>query len=456
MTERKPGKSSGLSSGRQKAKAARPQGALKTKAAKSMIDKATVCVVGLGYVGLPLALAFAGKLKVIGYDINKKRVAELKKDNRRPSISFTDDMAEISQADFIVICVPTPVTPSKEPDLTPVESAAAAVGKNMKRGSTVILESTVYPGVTEDIVRPILEAESGMKCGRDFKIGYAPERVNPGDDEHSIEKICKVVSGMDEETTGIVAELYSRVTPKIFKAKDIKTAEAAKVIENIQRDLNIALMNELSLIFEKLNLDTKEVLDAASTKWNFHRYTPGLVGGHCIPVDPYYLVYKARMLGYHSQVILAGRAINDSMAKHVADMTVRSLNDAGKVIRNSRALVMGLTYKENVPDTRETPVVEMLKELKEYGVETIGYDPVLDKTGAEKEFGIKILDNLKNAKNFDVIILTVPHDAFKGKNKGIDVKKLRSLTGDRPVLIDIKRCVDPDKARKHGFYYKTL
>ncbi|GAI32624.1 unnamed protein product, partial [marine sediment metagenome] len=251
----------------------------------------------------------------------------------------------------------------------------------------VILESTVYPGVTEEVIKPILE-EAGLKCGSDFKIAYSPERINPGDEEHALNKVTKIVSGVDEETTELVAELYRKVTPHIFKARNIRTAEAAKVIENIQRDLNVALVNELAMIFEKMGLSTEDVLDAAATKWNFYRYSPGLVGGHCIPVDPYYLVYKARELGYHSQVILAGRSINDYMPKHIAEMTVRALNEAGKVIKSSRVLVMGLTYKEDVPDIRESPVRGVIKELKEYGIEIYGYDPLLKGADFEDEFGI--------------------------------------------------------------------
>ncbi len=368
-----------------------------------------VCVVGLGYVGLPLAEAFSKSLKVIGFDTDTQKIHQLDgnalrvmgKESQAPpnspithhpllmtqSLTFTTDPAEISQADFIIIAVPTPVTKSKEPDLSYVKNASETIGQNMKKGATVILESTVYPGVTEEIVAPVLEKESGLKCGEDFKIAYSPERINPGDEEHAIGKITKVVAGMDEETTELVAELYSKVTAKVFKAKDIRTAEAAKVIENIQRDLNIALMNELSLIFDKMGLSTKDVLDASATKWNFHRYSPGLVGGHCIPVDPYYLVYKAKELGYHPQVILAGRAINDSMPKHVAEMTIKALNNVGKVIKGSKVLIMGLTYKENVADTRETPVKGIIQELKEYGVDIFGYDPLLN--DIEHEFGIK-------------------------------------------------------------------
>ncbi len=417
-------------------------------------NEKTVCIVGLGYVGLPLVEAFAKSLRVIGFDIKSDRIAKLNRSNTNPNLTFTADAGEISKADFVIICVPTPVTQSKEPDLTYIESAADTVGRNMKKGSVVILESTVYPGVTEEIVKPILENESGLKCGENFKIGYSPERVNPGDEEHNVDRITKVVAGMDEETTELVAQLYSQVTPNVFKAKDIKTAEAAKVIENIQRDLNIALMNELSLIFDKLNLNTKDVLDAAATKWNFNRYSPGLVGGHCIPVDPYYLVHRAKEFGYHPQVILAGRAINDSMAKHVAEMTIKALNDAGKVIKGSKVLIMGLTYKENVADTRETPLKQVIKELKEFGIDTYGYDPVLN--SGEDEFGIEILKNLKQGIKFDGIILAVAHDAFKENGREISLDRLADLMNGRAVLIDVKRCFDGNKVLERGFCYRTL
>ena len=300
----------------------------------------TICIVGLGYVGLPLAETFSNHLKTIGFDIDQEKVKRLSESNNEDNIEFTSDPSKIKQADFVLIAVPTPVTKFKEPDLSFVKSAAKTVGKNLKKGAIVVLESTVYPGVTEEVVKPILEEASGLKCGADFKIGYSPERINPGDDEHTLNKITKVVAGMDEETTEILADLYGLIT-NVYKAKDIKTAEAAKVIENIQRDLNIALMNELAIIFHKMGLDTKAVLEAASTKWNFHRYSPGLVGGHCIPVDPYYLVYKAKELGYHPQVILAGRAINDYMPKHVAEMAIKGLNEVGKVIKGSKVLIMG-------------------------------------------------------------------------------------------------------------------
>ena len=329
-----------------------------------------------------------------------------------------------------------------------VKSAAEIVGKNLKKGAIVILESTVYPGVTEEIVNPILENESGMKCGIDFYIGYSPERINPGDKAHTLNKITKIVSGMNEETTENLAELYGLIT-NIYKAKDIRTAEAAKVIENIQRDLNIALMNELTIIFHKMGLDTKSVLEAAATKWNFHRYSPGLVGGHCIPVDPYYLVYKAKELGYHPQVILAGRAINDYMPKHIAEMAIKGLNEVGKVIKGSKVLVTGLTYKENVPDTRESPVKEIVKELKEFGIEVYGYDPLLSKKEIEG-FGVKALDEL-NVKA-DCVIVAVAHNA----SREIALGDLKKMMNSNPVLIDVRGVFDEEETKGKGFYYRRL
>jgi len=423
---------------------------------KHIHDDTIICIVGLGYVGLPLVEAFSKHFNVIGFDINANRIEELSRSNDTRNPVFTCNANEITKADFIVICVPTPVTKSKEPDLSYIESAATTIGQNMRKGSVVILESTVYPGVTEEIVRPILEDESKLRCGSDFKIAYSPERVNPGDKKHTIDTITKIVAGMDGETAELVTELYSKVTPHVFRAKDIQTAEAAKVIENIQRDLNIALMNELSLIFDRLNLDTKDVLDAASTKWNFHRYYPGLVGGHCIPVDPYYLVHRAREYGYHCQVILAGRAINDSMANHTAEMTIKALNNVGKVIKGSRILIMGLTYKENVADTRETPLKQVIKELKEYHIDTFGYDPMLEVARAEAEFGIKFLENLEQETKFDGIILAVAHDAFKGDDRVISLEKLKTVLNSTPVLIDIPGCLDGTEAREKGFCYHTL
>ena len=413
---------------------------------KTIIKEKKVCVVGLGYVGMPLVEAFSKHVPVIGFDINETKVKKLKKEY--PKLDLTIDPTKIKKADVVIIAVPTPVTKSKEPDLYPVISASEIIGRNLKKGSIVVLESTVYPGTTEEIVGPILERESGYKIGKDIKIGYSPERVNPGDEKHSIDKIIKVVSGMDEKTTKILAALYGLITT-VFIAKNIKTAEAAKVIENIQRDLNIALMNELSMIFHEMDIDTKEVLDAASTKWNFIRFSPGLVGGHCIPVDPYYLTYKARELGYHSQVILAGRSVNDSMAKYVAELTIKGINETGKTIKNSKILIMGLTYKENVPDIRESPAKAMVKELKKFSCDVYGLDPLLSKKEIEN-FHVKTIDTLKG--KVDCIILAVAHDDFKK----ILFKDLKKIMKDKPVLIDVRRMFNNEEAKKQGFSYYTL
>ncbi|MCD6299943.1 MAG: nucleotide sugar dehydrogenase [Dehalococcoidales bacterium] len=420
------------------------------------LEQKLVCIIGLGYVGLPLARAFSKSLRVIGFDTDPDKVNQFRQQgsSNQSNLHFTADPGEISQADFIIICVPTPVTKSKEPDLGYIRGAAEITGQNLKRGAIVILESTVYPGVTEEVVMPILERESGLKCGADFRVGYSPERINPGDDEHALDKITKVVAGMDDDTTSIIAELYSKVTSHIFKARDVKTAEAAKVIENVQRDLNIALMNELAIIFNRMGLSTRDVLDAAATKWNFQRYSPGLVGGHCIPVDPYYLVYRARELDYHPQVILAGRAINDYMPRYIAEITMKALNEVGKVIKGSRVLIMGLAYKENVADIRESPVRRMIKELKEYGIEITGFDPLLNGAELEGEFGIRLLKDWEEVKKIkaDGIILAVAHSPFC-KLKLSDLKKMQNSS---PVLIDVRQVFDAEEAKRAGFYYKTL
>jgi UDPglucose 6-dehydrogenase/UDP-N-acetyl-D-galactosamine dehydrogenase len=340
---------------------------------------AVVCVVGVGYVGLPLAEAFSKHLKVIGYDLNEMKVEELNHKNNNNNLIFTSDPAEIKKADFVLIAVPTPVTESKEPDLFCVKSCVDTVGRNLKKGAVVVLESTVYPGVTEEIVMPLLEKSSGMNCGVDFKIGYSPERINPGDEAHGIGNITKIVSGMDEETTEVLAELYDLITT-VFKARDIRTAEAAKVIENIQRDLNIALMNELALIFGRMNIDIMDVIEAAATKWNFNVYDPGAgVGGHCLPVDPYYLVKKAEELGYHSKVITAGRAVNDYMPLHVFELLVDALNECERAVKNSKVVVLGFSYKENVGDAREPPAVGIVEGVRKFGVEVYGWESMMMK-----------------------------------------------------------------------------
>ena len=404
-----------------------------------------VCVIGLGYVGFPLAKAFSKHFKVVGFDVNKQKIDKLKSNN---NMMLTSDPSQIKLADFVIIAVPTPVTRSKEPDLSFVKSASRIVGQNLKKGAIVVLESTVYPGVTEEIVGPILEKQSGLILGQDFYIGYSPERVNPGDKAHTIDKITKIVSGMDEKTTNTLALFYGYIT-NVYKASDIKTAEAAKVIENVQRDLNIALMNELALIFNKMGLDTRSVLDAAATKWNFYRYEPGLVGGHCIPVDPYYIVHKSKELGYNPKVILAGRSINDSAPGFVASIAIKGLNEVGKVIKGSKVLIMGLTYKENVEDIRESPVKDIVKGLIEYEVNLYGYDPLLSLKQIN-EFNVKAVDEL--VIKFDCIIITVAHDEFK-KMTLDDIKKFMN---EKPVLIDVRGMFEKDIAIKNGFNYKTL
>lgn len=416
-------------------------------------EQPIICIVGLGYVGLPLAMEFSRHFKVIGFDTNTKLVKKQNFPNTNKHFVITDNPQQIKQADFVIITVPTPITGSKEPDLSHIENASRIVSQNMKEDCTVILESTVYPGVTEEIMKPILE-ESGLKCGQGFKIAYSPERINPGDSEHTIDKIIKIVSGMDEDTSELVAELYSKICCKVFKAKNIKTAEAAKVIENVQRDLNIALMNELSLIFDRMGLSIKDVLEAAATKWNFHRYSPGLVGGHCIPVDPYYLVYKAKGLGYNPQVIQAGRAINDSMPKHVAGITVNALKDIEKVMKGSKVLIMGLTYKENVADTRETPVKGIINELKKYGIKIYGYDPFLSKEDVSKKLNIEFIDSLDFLEGitFDAIVITVAHDDFQE----ISLTDLVRMQNANPILIDVRGIYDGEEAKQAGFLYRTL
>ena len=343
-------------------------------------------LVGLGYVGMPIAVAFGRKINVIGYDLNEKKI-ELYKSGIDPTrevgddviktanVDFTADETRLKEAKFHIVAVPTPVNADHSPDLTPVEGASRTVGRNLTKGSIVVFESTVYPGVTEEICVPIMEKESGLKCGVDFKVGYSPERINPGDKVHRLETIVKIVSGMDEETLDTIAKVYELVVEAgVYRAESIKVAEAAKVIENSQRDINIAFMNELSIIFNKMGIDTKSVLEAAGTKWNFLKFFPGLVGGHCIGVDPYYLTYRAEMMGYHSQIILAGRRINDDMGKYVAENVVKNLIKADIPVKTARVAILGFTFKENCPDTRNTKVIDIVNELREYGIEPVIVD----------------------------------------------------------------------------------
>lgn len=425
-----------------------------------------IAVVGLGYVGLPLCVGFGRVFKgVIGFDISESRVNELKSGNdwtlevspddiKKTSVEFTANPQTLKNASVIIIAVPTPINSHNIPDLRPLESASQIVGSNMSKGAIVVYESTVYPGVTEDICGRILEKYSGMKAGIDFKLGYSPERINPGDKIHTLENIVKVVAGQDNETTELLSEIYGEVVKAgIYKAQNIKTAEAAKVIENIQRDLNIALINELSIIFHKLGLDTREVLDAAKTKWNFLPFEPGLVGGHCIGVDPYYLTFKAQEVGYHPEVILAGRRINDYMGKYIAEQTIKELIKAQVAVKGSRVLIMGFTFKENVKDVRNTRVIDIYNELKEYGVSPFVYDPEADREEVRLEYGIDIIESPENSSPYDGIIVTVKHDEFKE----FSVEYLRSLYGNNsPVLIDVKGFLNGDILKSSGFRYWRL
>ncbi len=430
-----------------------------------LTGKKAIAVVGLGYVGLPLCTAF-GKVykRVIGFDIKSSMIEELKKgmdhtgevseeDIKNPSIEYTDDPSKLKEASLIVVTVPTPVNSHKLPDLRPLILASETIGKNLSKGSVVVYESTVYPGVTEEICGPILEKFSGFKCGVDFRLGYSPERINPGDKFHTLENIVKVVAGQDEETTEFLAQIYGRVVKAgIYKAPSIKVAEAGKVIENIQRDLNIALMNELSIIFHRLGLDTKEVLEVAKTKWNFIPFEPGLVGGHCIGVDPYYLTFKAQELGYHPEVILAGRRINDYMGKYVAEQTVKELIKASIQVKGSKILIMGFTFKENVRDTRNTRVIDIYTELLEYGVETHIYDPLANKEEVWEEYKVRLLDTPEEKTPYDGIIVAVKHNQFKS----LDAQYYKSLTKEKAVFVDVKGIYKKEDFLKLGFRYWRL
>lgn len=426
----------------------------------------SISLVGLGYVGLPVAIAFAKKANVIGFDISEAKVDLYKKGIdptkevgndavKATTVTFTSNPEDLRKAKFHIVAVPTPVKDDHTPDLTPVESASRTVGQNLTKGSIVVFESTVYPGVTEDICIPILEKESGLKCGTDFKVGYSPERINPGDKVHRLETIVKVVSGMDEASLDIIAKVYELVVDAgVHKAETIKVAEAAKVIENAQRDINIAFMNELSIIFNKLNIDTKAVLKAAGTKWNFLNFSPGLVGGHCIGVDPYYLTYKAEQVGYHSQIILSGRKINDDMGRYVTENLIKQMIKADINVNNAKIGIFGFTFKENCPDTRNTRVIGIVNELKEYGIdEPLIHDPVADKDEAMHEYGLTFND-LEEMKGFDAVIFAVSHEKFTK----YDMNLIDGLYKDKSkkVLIDIKGLFDKNEFTNNNYIYWRL
>lgn len=422
-------------------------------------------LIGLGYVGMPIAVAFAQKLKVIGFDLNKEKI-DLYKSGvdptrevgddaiRATTVDFTCDETRLREAKFHIVAVPTPVNADHTPDLRPVESASELLGRNLTPGSVVAFESTVYPGVTEEVCVPILERASGLKCGVDFKVGYSPERINPGDKVHRLETITKIVSGMDAETLNTVAKVYEIVVKAgVHRAESIKVAEAAKVIENSQRDINIAFMNELSIIFNRMGIDTLDVLRAAGTKWNFLNFRPGLVGGHCIGVDPYYLTYRAEQMGYHSQVILAGRRINDDMGKYVAEQLVKRLISADIPVKNANVAILGLTFKENCPDTRNTKVMDIVRELAEYGITPVICDPQADAAGAKREYGVELVP-MSAIREMDAVVLTVAHEEFRY----FTVQELDELykSGQPKVLVDIKGILDRSTYESAGYSYWRL
>lgn len=445
-----------------------------------------ISLIGLGYVGMPIAVAFAKKAKVIGYDLNDAKIELYKagidptkevgdEEIKNTTVEFTSEEAKLMEAKFHIVAVPTPVNSDHTPDLMPVKLASHTLGRNLTKGSIVVYESTVYPGVTEDICVPILEKESGLKCGTDFKVGYSPERINPGDKVHRLETIVKVVSGMDEDSLEVISKVYELVVDAgVHRAESIKVAEAAKVIENSQRDINIAFMNELSIIFNKMGIDTMSVLEAANTKWNFLKFAPGLVGGHCIGVDPYYLTYKAEMLGYHSQVILAGRRINDEMGKYVAENCIKNMIKVGKQIKGATVVIFGITFKENTPDVRNTKVIDLINELKEYGVNVVVVDPVANREDLFNIYGVR-LHKIEDIKDVDAVIIAVPHEEFK-VIKLEDIKNMynhrlnsftyafenntaspeKGIAEYKYVLVDIKGFFDKKEAESMNYLYWRL
>ncbi|MDN4861148.1 nucleotide sugar dehydrogenase [Priestia aryabhattai] len=428
-----------------------------------------ISVVGLGYVGMPIAVAFAKKVAVIGFDLNENKINQYKNGIdptqevgdeviKNTTIEFTTNETKLQEAKFHIVAVPTPVNADKTPDLDPVEGASLIIGRNLQKGSIVVYESTVYPGVTEDVCIPILERESGLKCGVDFKVGYSPERINPGDKVHKLENITKIVSGMDNESLDEIAKVYELVIEVgVHRAGSIKVAEAAKVVENSQRDINIAFMNELAMVFDRMGIDTQEVVEAMNTKWNALRFYPGLVGGHCIGVDPYYFIYEAEKLGYHSQIILSGRKINDGMGAFVGDAIIKKLIQANKVVKQAKVVILGITFKENCPDTRNSKVVDIVTRLNEYGIEPEIVDPQADGETATKEYGLDLIP-LDMVENADCLVFAVAHEEFKN----MDMNQIDKLFGNRnlpnaeKVIVDIKSILNKDQILESGYSYWRL
>lgn len=434
--------------------------------------KENISVIGLGYVGMPLAIAFAKKINVIGFDVNKEKIELYKqgidvtnevgnKALKETTALMTSDETKLKEAKFHIIAVPTPINDDKTPDLRPIIGASRVLGRNLTKGSIVVYESTVYPGVTEEVCITILEEESKLKCGVDFKVGYSPERINPGDKLHRLENITKVVSGMDEESLENIASIYELIIDAgVHRAESIKVAEAAKVIENSQRDINIAFINELSMIFNKMEIDTKAVLEASGTKWNFLKFYPGLVGGHCIGVDPYYLTHKAEQIGYHSQVILSGRRINDGMGKYVGESTVKNLIKANKQVKGAKVAILGMTFKEDCPDVRNSKVIDIINELKEYGINVFVADPIADENEVKREYGIE-LTKFENIKNMDAVIVAVGHKEYMELTlesiKSLYEEKPASLNSeDKLVLVDVKGIFDRKEAQLKNYLYWRL
>ena len=435
---------------------------------KIITKKEKIAVIGLGYVGMPLAIALARKAKVIGFDINKSKI-ELYKSGIDPTnevgneaikettVEFTSEETKLRGAKFHIIAVPTPINADKTPNLSPVERATEIVARNLTKGSIVVYESTVFPGVTEDICIPLIESVSGLKCGVDFKVGYSPERINPGDKVHTLENIVKIVSGTDNECLEIIKKVYELVIKAgVHPVSSIKVAEAAKVVENSQRDINIAFMNELAMVFDRMDIDTLEVIEAMNTKWNALGFYPGLVGGHCIGVDPYYFIYQAEKLGYHSQIILSGRKINDGMAEFVANAIIKKLILANKAVRKSKVAILGITFKENCPDTRNSKVMDIIKTLREFGLDPVVTDPLADKNELAAEYGIDLVD-ISEIKNVDCLVIVVAHDSYKRLSiDQLDDMFNKDFRNEEKVIIDVKGIYNKQEITRRNYVYWRL
>ncbi|MGE7367314.1 nucleotide sugar dehydrogenase [Desemzia incerta] len=435
---------------------------------KIINNEEKISLIGLGYVGMPIAVAFANKgIDVIGFDINKTKIEQYKEGidptkevgNEtigKTSVEFTSDESKLSEAKFHIVSVPTPINTDKTPNLAPVEGATKTIGKHLTKGSIVVYESTVYPGVTEDICIPILEKESGLKCGVDFKVGYSPERINPGDKVHTLENIVKIVSGIDEESLETIAKVYEIVIDAgVHRAKSIKVAEAAKVVENSQRDINIAFMNELAIVFDKMGIDTNEVVEAMNTKWNSLGFYPGLVGGHCIGVDPYYFIYEAEKLGYHSQIILSGRKINDGMGAFVADAIIKELVLSGKKVKEANVVIMGITFKENTPDIRNSKVIDIITRLEEYGIKPAVVDPQADPAETKKEYGIELV-NMDQITDADCAVLAVAHPEFINMTAEQFNKLFENTEDNQKIVVDVKSKLNKKALLAEGYQYWSL